>query len=110
MSLPISPPLGRRLPALLALTMLMLSLQACADANPPPAAVVRAIAAQPTREARTAEIARRLAAVCPTPLADAALERAAAFVETHRDASSVAIVRDLSRLDAEARACRSIGR
>jgi hypothetical protein len=64
------------------------------------------VLAQPTPAARKAEIARQLARLCPVPLSDAALERAAAYVETHRDAGSLAIVNDLSRLDAEARICR----
>lgn len=105
-----SPPRAPRPLALLSLPILMLSLQACAPDRPEPAAVIRAIAAKPTREARKAEIVRRLAPVCPTPLSDSALERAAVFVETHRDADSVAIVGDLSRLDAESRACLGGGK
>ncbi|WP_428988637.1 hypothetical protein [Methylocapsa aurea] len=64
--------------------------------------------AQPTPAARKAEIARQLARLCPVPLNDAALDRAADYVETHRDAGAVAIVNDLSRLDGEARVCRGM--
>lgn len=91
---------------LLSLMIPILSLAACDDGGPPPIAAVRAVTAQTTPEARKAEIKRQLARICPTPLGDADLERAAAFVETHRDKDAVAIVRDLSRLDAEARVCR----
>jgi hypothetical protein len=88
------------------LPILTLSLQACAPERPEPIAAIRTVLAQDTPAARKAEIRRQLAKICPVPLSDVALERAAAYVETHRDAGAVVIVRDLSRLDAEARVCR----
>jgi hypothetical protein len=88
------------------LAILMLSLGACGPERPEPVAAIRTVLAQDTPAARKAEIRRQLAKICPVPLSDVALERAAAYVETHRDAGAVVIVRDLSRLDAEARVCR----
>jgi hypothetical protein len=86
----------------------MLSLQACAIGKPPPPVAAISAPAQATPAARIAEIKRQLARLCPTPLDDAALERAAAYVETHRDKDVVAIVDDLSRLDGESRICRGL--
>ncbi len=97
-----------RLCAAIKIFALMLSLQACDGERPAPVAAVRTVLAQDTPAARRAEIRRQLSRLCPVPLSDAALERAAAFVETHRDAGAVAIVQDLSRLDGEARVCRGI--
>lgn len=94
--------------SLLLLPILTLSLQACDDARQAPVAAVRTVLAQDTPATRRAEIRRQLARLCPVPLSAAALEHAAAYVETHRDAGAVAIVQDLSRLDAEARVCRGI--
>ncbi|WP_157234974.1 hypothetical protein [Methylosinus sp. LW4] len=54
------------------------------------------------------EIQRKLAPICPAPLSDAALDRAADYAEAHPDKSGLAIVNDLSRLDAEARVCRGM--
>jgi hypothetical protein len=96
---------------LLPLMILTPLLGACEDANrAPPLAAVRTILALDTPAARKAEIRRQLAALCPTPLSDADLETAAAYVEAHRDKGAVAIVRALSRLDAEARTCRDMKR
>lgn len=88
--------------------MLTSSLAGCAPERPAPTAVIRTVLAQPTAAARKAEIRRQLARLCPVPLSDAALERAAAYVETHRDAGALAIVNDLARLDGEARVCRGM--
>lgn len=88
------------------LPILMLSLAACGPERPEPVAAIQTVLAQGTPAARKAEIRRQLAKICPAPLSAAALERVAAYVETHRDAGSVAIVGDLSRLDAESRVCR----
>lgn len=98
----------RALACLLSLTIPTFLLVACDSVERPPIAAIRAVQAQATPEARRAEIRRQLARICPTPLSDADLERAAAFVETHRDKDAVAIVRELSRLDAEARVCRGL--
>lgn len=94
--------------SLLLLTILTPWLAACAPERPAPVAMVRTVLAQDAPTARRAEIRRQLAKICPVPLSDAALERAAAYVETHRDAGTVAIVQDLARLDAEARVCRGM--
>lgn len=91
---------------LLALTILTPWLAACAPERPPPIAAIQAINGKTTPEARRAEIRRQLSRICPVPLSDDALERAARYIETHRDKDAVAIVNALSRLDAEARVCR----
>ena len=85
----------------------LLLLPACAPVNqrPSPVAVVR-LPAVTDPAARRAEIKRQLARVCPVPLDDARLERAAAFVLAHPEAAP--IVGDLSALDAQARACRGL--
>jgi hypothetical protein len=93
---------------LLILTIPTFLLSACEDGRPPPVAAIRAIEAQPTPEARKAEIRRQLARICPAPLSDVALERAASFIGAHRDKDAVAIIHDLSRLDAETQVCRGI--
>lgn len=87
--------------------MLTSSLAGCAAGRPAPTAVIRP-SAQSTAAARKAEIARQLARLCPVPLSDAALDRAADYAEAHPDKDALAIVNDLSRLDAEARVCRGI--
>lgn len=90
----------------LALMILTPWLAACDRERPQPAAAIRTVLAQPTAEARRAEIKRQLSRICPVPLSDDALERVARYVESRRDKDAVAIVNELSRLDAEARVCR----
>lgn len=88
----------------------MLLLGSCAPSDPPPLAVVTprlaSVISEATPKARRAEIRRQLAALCPSPLTDAELERAAQFVETHRSRGAVWIAGRLSRMDDEARICR----
>ena len=88
------------------LTILTPWLAACAPDRPSPVAAIQAVQGKTTLEARRAEIKRQLSRVCPVPLSNDALERAARYVETHRDKDALAIVNELSRLDAEARVCR----
>lgn len=95
---------------LIILTILTPLLAACGPERPPPVAAIRTVLARPTAETRRAEIKRQLSRICPVPLSDDALERAARFVEAHRDKDALAIVNELSRLDAEARVCRGRGR
>jgi hypothetical protein len=95
---------------LLPLTILTPLLASCEAERAPPVAAVRTVLAQNTPAARKAEIRRQLAAVCPTPLSDDELERAAAYVEAHRDKGAIWIVKRLSRLDAETRICRDMKR
>lgn len=91
---------------LITLTILTPWLAACEPERPPPVAAIRAIQGKTTPEARRAEIKRQLSHFCPVPLSDDALERAARYVETHRDKDALGIVNELSRLDVEARVCR----
>lgn len=91
---------------LIILTILTPWLAACDPERPPPVAAIQAVQGKPTPEARKADIRRQLSRICPVPLSDAALERAALYIERHRDKDAVAIVNELSRLDAEARVCR----
>jgi hypothetical protein len=96
--------------SLLPLMILTFLLGACEDGKAPPVAVVKTVLAQDTPAARKAEIRRQLAALCPTPLSDDDLERAAAYVESQRDKGAIWIVKRLSRLDAETRICRDMKR
>jgi hypothetical protein len=86
--------------------MLTSSLSGCAPAKLAPTLAVRATNEAPAT--RRAEIKRKLAPICPQPLSDAALDRAADYAESHPDKDALAIVNDLSRLDAEARVCRGM--
>jgi hypothetical protein len=94
---------------LIILTILMPWLSACDPERPAPVAAIQMVQGKTTPEARRAEIKRQLSRICPVPLSDDALERAARYVETHRDKDALAIVNELSRLDAEARVCRGTG-
>lgn len=91
---------------LIILTILTPWLAACDPERPQPVAAIQTVLARPTAEARRAEIKRQLSRICPVPLDDDELERAARYVETHRDKDALAIINELSRLDAEARVCR----
>ena len=93
---------------LLPLTILTPLLASCESERAPPTTAVRTVLAFDTPAARRAEIRRQLAAFCPAPLSDADLERAAAYIEAHRDKGAVWIVGRLSRMDAETRICRNI--
>jgi hypothetical protein len=85
-------------------------LASCEAERAPPAAAVRRVLAQNTPAARKAEIRRQLVALCPTPLSDDDLERAAAYVESHRNKGAIWIVGRLSRMDSESRVCRNVKR
>jgi hypothetical protein len=93
---------------LLPLTILTPLLASCEAERAPPVAAVRTVLAQNTPAARKAEIRRQLAAVCPTPLSDDELERAASYVEAHRDKRAVWIAGRLARVDQETRICRGL--
>src|SRR5437763_1704051 len=98
----------RVLKSLLILTILTPLLAACApdDMRAPATAIVTGLQNLPEVE-RRAEIRRQLSAVCPVPLDDAALDRAADVVVKYaKDKAVTAIVKDLSRLDNQARVCR----
>jgi hypothetical protein len=101
------PPMNARVFLLLS-TMLTPSLGACEAERAPATAAVRTVLAQDSPAARRAEIRRQLAALCPAPLGDDELERAAAYVETHRDKGATWIVGRLSRMDEETRICRNM--
>jgi hypothetical protein len=93
---------------LLPLMMLTPLLASCEDVKAPLVVVVRTVLAQDSPAARKAEIRRQLAALCPAPLSDDELERAASYVEAHRDKGAMWIVGRLSHMDAETRVCRNI--
>jgi hypothetical protein len=95
---------------LLPLTILTPLLASCESERAPPIAAVRTVLVQDSPAARKAEIRRQLAALCPAPLSDDELERAASYVEAHRDKGAVWIVKRLSRMDAETRICRNVKR
>lgn len=81
-----------------------LFLCSCAVANrTSPLAV-----AAPSNVERKAAIQKQLAPLCPDPLTDDELEKAARLVETHRDADTVAVVGMLDKKDREARLCRGL--
>jgi hypothetical protein len=102
-----SPKLPMRAPiCLLILVILTPWLAACDPERPRPVAAIQAVQGKTTPKVRKAEIRRQLSPICPVPLSDGALERAARYVETHRDKDAVTIVNALSHLDAEARVCR----
>jgi hypothetical protein len=82
-------------------------LASCEAERAPPLAAVSKVLARETPAARKAEIRRQLAPLCPAPLGDGELERAAAYVETHRDKGAIWLVGRLSRMDAETRVCRN---
>jgi hypothetical protein len=91
---------------LIILTILMPWLAGCDPERPVPVAAIQMVQGKTTPEARRAEIKLQLSRICPVPLSDDALERVARYVESHRDKDALAIVNELSRLDAEARVCR----
>ncbi len=87
--------------SLLALPILMTSLESCAVANRTSPLAVAA-------PSRAATIKQQLAPICPDPLTDDELEKAARLVETHRDPDTVAVVGLLDKKDREARLCRGM--
>lgn len=91
---------------LLLAAMLALSLTGCAEENPAPA--LTALKDRSPVE-RRAIIKSKLSHVCPAPLTDAELERAAVYVETNAASlESQWVVGRLDRFDAETRICRGI--
>ncbi len=78
------------------------------DEQWPAVAAISAIQGRATPAERRDEIRRQFAVICPRPLSDEQLERAAAFIEKNRTREAIAIVRDLSRMDAETRVCRGM--
>jgi hypothetical protein len=90
--------------------MLTPLLASCDGERAPATAAVRTVLAQDSPTARKAEIRLQLAALCPAPLGDDELERAAIYVEAHRDKGAIWIVGRLSRMDAETRICRNMKR
>jgi hypothetical protein len=95
------------LKSLLILTTLTPLLQACVPGGQAPAtAIIQGLQNLPEVERRAA-IRRQLSAICPVPLDDAALDRAADVVVKYaKDRTVTALVKDLSRLDNQARVCR----
>ena len=87
---------------------LTISLPACVPEQK--AAIAKAVVrvqAQPTAEARKLAIRNQLAAICPTPLPPASLNRLADFLEAHKsDPRAFDVVSDLERMDAETAICR----
>lgn len=88
---------GRVFPPLL--TILTLLLASCAANDPPD---LRATVAASSKAA----IKAQLAALCPTPLTDDELERAAQFVEENRTKGAVWVTGRLLRMHRETRICR----
>lgn len=96
-------PISRLLP--IALPLLLAGCASGQQQTAPPVAAVRTPAATP--EARRAEIRRQIAAVCPTVLTPAELDRYAATVERLAgDGDVLALTMRLVRFDSEARVCR----
>lgn len=101
--------LPRRAPILATcLPLLTILLGGCAPGKPEPIAVINAAISAPTPSARKASIKKQIAAVCPTPLSDDDLERAALYVEVNHEKGAVWLVRRLSKMDAETRICRNL--
>lgn len=90
----------------LILPMILTPLLASCDGANQPVAAVRTVLNRSTPAARKAEIRRQLAPICPAPLSDDDLERAAQFIESNRTNGAAWIVRRLSKMDAETRVCR----
>ncbi len=84
--------------------LLLTSLPGCAPDEP--RAVLNTVMSLPPAE-RRAVIKTKLARVCPVPMTDAELERAATYVEMNAASlESQWLVGRLDRFDAETRACR----
>jgi len=86
--------------------MLTTLLAACEDANP--GAALTILKNRPRAE-RRAVIKHKLSRICPVPMTDAELERAAVYVESNAASlESRWVVGRLDRFDAESRICRGI--
>lgn len=88
--------------------LLLISLPGCAPDAPTPRAALATARSLPPAERRIV-IRKALARVCPAPLSDAELERAARYVEMNAASlESQWIVGRLDRMDAETRICRGV--
>lgn len=86
--------------------LLAILLPGCAPDGQTPRAVLNTAKALPPAERRLV-IKTTLARVCPVPLSDAELERAAVYVEANAESlESQWLVGRLDRFDAESRICR----
>lgn len=84
--------------------LLLISLPGCAPDEP--RAVLNTVMSLPPAERRAA-IKTKLARICPVPLTDAELDRAAVYVELNAASlESQWLVGRLDRMDAESRICR----
>lgn len=93
---------GRKL---LPAALLLILLPGCAPDDPARAALDTVRSLPPVE--RRAAIKRTLARVCPVPLTDSELERAAVYVELNAASlESQWLVGRLDRMDAETRVCR----
>ena len=90
------------------LTILTSLLASCAPNDPPPAQAVGVVLSERTPAARKAAIRRQLAAMCPTPLSDDDLERAAQFVEENRSQGAAWIAGRLLKMHRESKICRGV--
>jgi len=89
---------------LLLAAMLAPLLIACEDENP--RAALDTLKSRPQAE-RRAVIKQKLSRICPVPMSDSELERAAVYVERHAASLQARwIVGRLDRFDAESRICR----
>lgn len=86
--------------------LLLTLLPGCAPDGPTPRAVLNTAKALPPAERRIV-IKKALSRVCPVPLTNAELERAAVYVEMNAASlESLWLVGRLDRMDAETRICR----
>jgi hypothetical protein len=92
---------------LFSLMMLTSSLAGCASVSQQEGPVIGAT--HSTRAERIRYIKQVVARVCPAPLNDNELERAAKFVLAHKaDAEAVWITGRLDKMDVETRICRGV--
>lgn len=88
--------------------LLLISLPGCAPDAPTPHSVLATARSLPPAERRIV-IRKALARVCPVPLSDEELERAAVYVEMNAASlESQWLVGRLDRMDAETRICRGV--
>lgn len=84
--------------------LLLISLPGCAPDEP--RAVLDTVKGLPPASRRVI-IKTKLARICPVPMSDAELERAASYVEANAASLEAAwVVGRLDRFDAESRICR----
>lgn len=86
--------------------LLLTSLPGCEDGNLAPA--LTALKSRPPAE-RKVIIKQKLSRICPVPMTDAELERAAVYLESNASSlESQWVVGRLDRFDAESHICRGI--